>query len=189
MAPKSFHTVALTPVILGLKNAAAVIRKGEAHAKDNNVDPTEYLSARLYPDMGDFCYQIYRFTDTARYIVERSNPSVPTLSLPDVEITFPDLLARVHKTLEYVESIEAKALDGREDDEVVLQLGKQLPKGPFEVRFTAFEYVLQQAHPNFWFHVTTMYGILRHSGVPLGKLDYSNGAGLIPIKWLGLNTT
>lgn len=189
MAPKSFHTIALTPIIFGLKNAAAVICKGEAHSKDNNIDPAEYLTARLYPDMGDFCYQVYRFTGTARHIVERSNPSVPILGLVDVETTFPELLERVQKTLEYIESIEAKDLDGREDDEIVLRLGEQLPKGPLEVRFTAFEYVLQQAHPNFWFHVTMMYGILRHNGVPVGKLDYSNGAGLIPIRWLGENTT
>jgi hypothetical protein len=185
MAPKSFHTVALEPIIFGLQNAAAVIRKGETHAKANDVSPNEYLTARLWPDMGDFCYQVYRFTDTAKFIVERCNPSAPTLTIPDEEKTFPELLARVEKTLEYVRSVEAKVLDDREDFEVVLHLGKHLPKGPLEVRFTAFEYVTRQAHPNFWFHVTTMYDILRHKGVPLGKMDYSNGAGLIPIKWLG----
>jgi hypothetical protein len=185
MAPKSFHTVALTPIIFGLKNAAAVMTKGEAHAKTNNIDPNDYLTARLYPDMGDFCYQVYHFTDTAKHIVERSNPSAPTISLEHVEKTFPELLARVQKTIEYVESIEASTLDGREDETIVLHLGKALPKGPIEVRFSAFEYVSQQAHPNFWFHATTMYDILRHKGVPLGKLDFSNGAGLIPIKWLG----
>lgn len=187
MAPKTFHTVALTPVIFGLKNAAAVLRKGEAHAKNNNIDPTDYLTARLHPDMGDFCYQVYRFTDTARHIVERANPTAATLSLPDTETTFPELIERVQKTLDYLESIDAKDLDGREDEEVLLVLGKTLPNGPVEVRFTAFEYVLRQAHPNFWFHVTTMYDILRHKGVPLGKMDYSNGAGLIPVKWLGQN--
>lgn len=187
MAPKSFHTVALAPIIFGLKNATTVIQKGAAHAQTTNLDPAEYLTARLYPDMGDFCYQIYRLTDTAKFIVERSNPSAPTLDFADDEKTFPELLARMDRTLKYVEGIDAGILDGREDEEIVLHLGKQLPKGPLEVRFTAFEYVLQQAHPNFWFHVTTMYDILRHKGVPLGKLDYSNGAGLIPIKWLGTN--
>lgn len=185
MAPKSFHTVALAPIILGLNNAAAVIRKGEAHAKTNNIDPAEYLTARLYPDMGDFCYQVFRFTDTAKFIVERSNPSAPTITLADEEKTFPKLLARIEKTLEYIGSIEPSVLDGKEDDEVVLHLAKHLPRGPLEVRFTAFEYVLRQAQPNFWFHVTTMYDILRHKGVPLGKMDFSNGAGLIPTRWLG----
>lgn len=185
MAPKSFRIVALEPIIFGLQNAVAVIRKGEAHAKANNIDPNKYLNARLYPDMGDFCYQVYRFTDTAKFIVERSNPSAPTLTMPDEEKTFPELLARIQKTLEYVQGIQSEDLDDREDFEVVLHLGKQLPKGPLEVRFTAFEYVLKQAHPNFWFHVTTAYDILRQKGVPLGKLDYSNGAGLIPLKWLG----
>jgi len=185
MAPKSFHTIALEPIIFGLQNAAAVLRKGETHAKDNNIDATEYLTACLYPDMGDFCYQVYRFTDTAKFIVERSNPSAPTLTLLDEEKTFPELLARVEKTLEYLRVIEANVLDDREDYEVLLHLLKQHPKGPLEVKFTAFEYVTRQAHPNFWFHVTTMYDILRHKGVPLGKMDYSNGAGLIPVKWLG----
>lgn len=185
MAPKSFHTVALEPVIFGLQNAVAVIHKGEAHAKANNIDPNDYLTTRLYPDMGDLCYQVYRFTDTAKFIVERSNPAAPTLTMADKEKTFSELLARIQKTLEYVQGIQAEVLDDREDFEVVLHLAKHLPKGPLEVKFTVFEYVLRQAHPNFWFHVTTMYDILRHKGVPLGKLDYSNGAGLIPIKWLG----
>lgn len=185
MAPKSFHAIALEPIIFGLQNAAAVIRKGEAYAKTNGIDPSKFLTARLYPDMGDFCYQVYRFTDTAKFIIERSNPSAPMLTLPDEEKTFPELLARIERTLEYLRSIEADVLDDREDFEVVLHLAKDLPKGPLEVKFTAFEYVTRQAHPNFWFHVTTLYDILRHMSVPLSKLDYSNGAGLIPIKWLG----
>ncbi|KAF2628559.1 hypothetical protein BU25DRAFT_410118 [Macroventuria anomochaeta] len=187
MAPKSFQTVALMPIIFGLKNAAALIRKGEAHAKANNIDPANYLTARLHPDMDDLCYQVYRFTETAKHIVERSNPSAPTISLTDDEKTFSELLARIQKTLEYIESIEVETLDGREDHEVVLHLAKHLPKGPAEVRSTVFEYVLRQAHPNFWFHVTTMYDIFRHKGVPLGKTDFLNGAGLIPVKWLGAN--
>lgn len=185
MAPKSFHAIALEPIIFGLQNASAVIRKGEAHAEANNIDKIEYLAARLVPDMGDFCFQVNRFTNTAKFIVERSNPSAPTLTLRDEGKTFPELLERIEKTLEYVRSIGADVLDDREDCEVLLHLMKQHPKGPLEVKFTAFEYVTRQGHPNFWFHVTTMYDILRFKGVPLGKMDYSNGAGLIPVKWLG----
>lgn len=161
------------------------MRKGEAHAKANNIDPTDYLTARLYSDMGDFCYQVHRFTDIAKSIVEHSNSSAPTISLADDANTFSELLACIQKTLEYIESIGAEILDDREDQEVVLQLAKHLPKGPLEVKLSAFEYVLRQAHPNFWFHVTTMYDILRHKGVPLGKMDFLNGAGLTPIRWLG----
>lgn len=185
MAPKSFHTVALGPIIFGLQNASAVIRKGEAHAKLNNIDQNDYLTARLYPDMGDFCYQVYRFTDAAKFIVERSNPSAPTLAMADEEKTFPELLARIQKTLEYIQGIQVEILNDREDFEIVVHVAKHLPKGPLEVRLPAWDYVLRQAHPNFWFHVTTMYDILRQNGVPLGKFDYSNGAGLIPVKWLG----
>ncbi|KAF3009918.1 hypothetical protein E8E13_010966 [Curvularia kusanoi] len=187
MTPKPFHTVALTPIIFGLKNATAVLQKGQAHAQANNIDPTSYLTARLYPDMGNLCYQVYRFTDTAKHIVERSNPSAPALNFTDSETTFADLLTRIDKTLAYLEAIEPEVLDNREDEEIVLHIAPKLPKGPLEVRFSVFEYVLRNAHPNFWFHVTTMYDILRQKGVPLGKLDYSNGAGLVPIKWLGEN--
>ncbi|KAH6625392.1 hypothetical protein C7974DRAFT_396016 [Boeremia exigua] len=187
MAPKSLHAVALTPIILGLQNAAAVLRKGEAHAKANGIDSNDYLTARLHSDMGDLCFQVYRFTDSAKFIVERCSPSAPTISNPDVQKTFPELLERIQKTLEYVESIGPDAFEGREDEEVVLLMARNAPNGPAEVRLTAFNYVLQQAHPNFWFHVTTMYDILRSKGVPVGKTDFLNGAGVIPIKWLGQN--
>lgn len=187
MAPKTFHAVTLTPIIFGLKNATAVLRKGEAHAKANGIDPSEYLTASLFPDMGDLCFQVHRLTDSAKFVVQRCNPSAPTISIADDQRTFPELLARLAKTLEYLESIETEVLDGREDEEVVLHMAKNLPNGPIEIRLSAFEYVLQQAHPNFWFHVTTMYDILRNKGVPLGKMDFLNGAGLVPFKWLGAN--
>lgn len=187
MAPKSLHAIALTPIILGLKNAAAVLRKGEAHAKANNVDAEDYLTARFYPDMGDFRFQVYRFTATAHDIVQRCNPSAPTISVTDDQKTFPELVARVENTIEYLESLDPDIFDGKEDEEVVLIVGKHLPNGPVETRFSAWEYVLKQAHPYFWFHVTTMYDLLRNKGVPLGKFDYLNGAGLIPVKFLGTN--
>lgn len=187
MATKSFHAIALTSIILGLKNAAAVLRKGEAYAKANDVDPEDYLTARMYPDMGDFRFQVYRFTTTAQDIVERCNPSAPTLRVTDEQKTFPELIARVDTTVEYLESLSPDVFYGKEDDEIVLLVGKLLPNGPIETRFSAFEYVLKHGHPYFWFHVTTMYDLLRSKGVPLGKADYLNGAGLIPMKFLGTN--
>ncbi|KAJ4993194.1 helix-turn-helix- domain containing protein type [Stagonosporopsis vannaccii] len=187
MAPKSLHAIAITPIIVGLRNAAAVLRKGEAHAKENNIDPEDYLSARFYPDMGDFRFQVYRFSATAQDIVQRCNPSAPTMSVADDQKTFAELVARVESTAEYLESLDAGLFDGREDEEVVITVGKNAPNGPIETRLPAFEHVVKQAHPYFWFHVTTMYDLLRNKGVPVGKFDYLNGAKLIPVKFLGAN--
>ena len=119
--------------------------------------------------------QVYRLTETATHIVTRTNPSAPPLTLTDSQTTFPELLARIAPAL----------LDEREDEQLVLHVAPKLPRGPLEIRFSAWEYVVTQGQPNFWFHVATLYGILRHNGVPLGKLDFSNGAGLVQVRWLG----
>ena len=185
MAPKSFHEVALAPIIFGLKNTTAILLKAQTHASTNNIPLSSYLTARLYPDMGDLCYQVYRLTETAIYIVTRTNAAAPSLTFSDSETTFPELLARIEKTLAYVESIAPALLDEREDEQIFLHVAPKLPRGPLEIRFSAWEYVVTQGQPNFWFHVTTMYGILRSQGIPLGKLDFSNGAGLVQVKWLG----
>src|SRR5690242_3084242 len=164
MAPKSLHAIALTPIILGLQNAAAVLRKGEVHARANNIEPEDFLTARFYADMGDFRFQVFRFTATAHDIVQRCNPSAQTINVTDDQKTFGELVALVERTVEYLESLGPEVLDGREDDKVVLVVGKHLPNGPVETRFSAFEYVVKQAHPYFWFHVTTMYDLLRNKG-------------------------
>jgi len=87
--------------------------------------------------------------------------------MPDTEASFDDLQARIAATIEFLKSVPATAFDGKEGDEVVLKFG------PRSVTFpTAKDYALVFALPNFYFHATTAYGILRHKGVPLGKLDF-----------------
>jgi hypothetical protein len=169
----SFHKISLDPLILGLKNAHHFISKGAAHATAQNVDPNDFLTASLHPDMKDFIYQVQRFTDAAKFIPTRINPSNPSITLPDEEKTFPEVLARIKRTTEYLESIEEKSFESKENSEVTLELGG----GTVEVKFTAYEYVANFAQPNFWFHVTTAYDILRMKGVDVGKMDYLNGVG------------
>lgn len=173
MAALTFHNVALTPIIGGLKNAHAFITKGYEHSKTQDIDPTDFLTARLHPDMMDFTYQIYRFTDSAKFIPNRVNPAVEGFSLPDEEKSFPELLQRIERTIKYLEGVDASHFEGREGEQVVMKFG------PVEVKFTALQYVLQFAQPNFWFHVTTAYDILRHKGVDVGKFDFMNGAKII----------
>jgi hypothetical protein len=169
----SFYQISLGSIIHGLQNAHHFISKGAAHAKSNNVDPNDYLNASLHPDMKDFIYQVQRFTDAAKFIPTRINPSNPSITLPDEEKTFPEVLERIKRTTEYLESIDPKTFEGKEHGQVVLEVGG----GSIKVEYNAFEYVTMFAQANFWFHVTTAYDILRMKGVDVGKMDYLNGVG------------
>jgi hypothetical protein len=142
----SYHRLALYPLITGLKNAHAFISKAAAHVESEGHDAADYTTARLYPDMYDFTQQVYRFTDGAKGIPPRVNPDNAVLTLPDVEKTFPELLERITRTIEYLEGIEEKSFEGREGAEVIMSFAK----GTVQVRFTALEYVQVYAQPNFW---------------------------------------
>ncbi|KAI4918879.1 hypothetical protein J4E85_009668 [Alternaria conjuncta] len=171
----SFHKVAIAPVITGLKNAHFFINKGYEHAKA--TDPNEFLTASIHPDMKDFRYQVYRFTDAAKFIPSRVNPALEGMTLPDEEQTFPELLARVEKTIKYLEGFSEKDFEGKHDDEVVVKFG-----GVKQMRLPALDYVTKFAHPNMWFHIVTAYDILRMKGVDVGKMDFLNGTGAITIE-------
>jgi hypothetical protein len=141
----SFHKLALGPLLQGLKAAQHILLKGQAHARSQNQPETEYLNARLHPDMYDLIYQVQRFTDAAKFVPPRIDPSGPSISLPDTEKTFPEILDRVKRTIAYLESIEEKSFEGKEGDEVVIRRGEK------ETRFSALEYVMTMAQPNFWY--------------------------------------
>ncbi|MDB5510734.1 MAG: hypothetical protein JWR08_217 [Enterovirga sp.] len=114
--------------------------------------------------------QVQRASDTAKRAAALLG-GVPRLSLPDTERTFDDLQARIAATVAFIRSVPRQAIEGREDAEVTLRTGR----GSF--RFTGRSYALDFALPNFFFHVTTAYGILRHRGVPLEKPDYLGQVG------------
>jgi hypothetical protein len=141
-----FAQYALRPIIQGLKTTSHVISKGEAHAKAQGIDPSEYTTASIHPDMKDFVFQVRRFTDAAKFVPSRVNPEIPSISLPDVETTFPELLARIQKVIKYLESIDEKSFEGREMSEVIIAF----PQRGMQFKFTAAEYVMTYAHPNFW---------------------------------------
>ncbi|KAL1798144.1 hypothetical protein ACET3X_002181 [Alternaria dauci] len=172
----TFHKMAVAPAISALKNAHHFISKGYEHAKAS--DPNTFLTASLHPDMKDFRYQVYRFTDAAKFIPSRVNPSIPDESFPDEEQTFPELLARIEKCTKYLESFSEKDFEGKQDEEVIIKF----PGGKKQVRMPAAEYVSRFAHPNMWFHIVTAYDILRMKGVDVGKMDFLNGAGGINIE-------
>ena len=149
----------------GLRALLGILGKAQAHAEARGIDPAALLQARLYPDMLPFNRQIHLCTDFAKGPVARLAGQEPT-SFPDVETSFADLIARVQNTLAIVEGFSADQIDGSEDKDITL-----IRRGESTV-VKGRAYLLEQAMPNFYFHLTTAFAILRHNGVEIGKKDF-----------------
>ncbi len=149
-----------------LGGLSAVLSKAEAQAAEKKIEPNAYLQARLYPDMFPLLRQVQVATDFAKGVSARlAGVEVPVLK--DEEQTFADLQARITTVLIFIEGLDAKLFDTAATREIVTQAGT-----PKEKRFTGQSYLVNYALPHFFFHVTTAYAILRHSGVEVGKKDY-----------------
>ena len=145
----------------------AILQKTEKHAADRKIEPDAFLQARLFPDMLPFARQVQIACDFAKSVPARlAGVDVP--SYEDNEKTFAELHARIAKTLAFAEGIDAAKFTGSEQREIVLRAGT-----PRERKFGGGEaYVLSYGLPQFFFHVTTSYALLRHNGVEIGKADY-----------------
>jgi hypothetical protein len=148
-----------------LNNLCAILDKAEAHATAKKIDPAVLLSARLFPDMFPLSRQVQIACDSAKGAAARL-AGLPVPPLEDNEKTFEELKARIARTIAIVESFTATQIDGSEEREIVLKIGDQ------NLTFKGMQYLLGFAWPNFYFHVTTAYNILRHSGVDIGKRDF-----------------
>ena len=157
---------ASAPVFLqGLKGLKGVLAKAAAHAEARKIDPDALLKARLYPDMFPLVRQVQIAADFAKGAAGRlAGAELPVYE--DSEASFADLQARLDKTIAFVEGLQASAIEGSEDRDVTL-----VRRGESQT-FKGKAYLFEQALPNFWFHVTTAYAILRHNGVELGKKDF-----------------
>lgn len=164
--PHSMYQASV-PAILQMLNAlSAILDKASAHAAAQGIDPDRLIEARLAPDMLPFLAQVRIATDHAKGIAARlAGREVPKFE--DTESTFSELKARVAKTIAFVESVPASEIDGSEDRPVTMTLtsGRKL-------ELTGQSYLVHFALPNFYFHVTTAYDILRHKGVEIGKRDF-----------------
>ncbi len=148
-----------------LKNLSAILDKAQAHADAKKIDPRALTAARLFPDMFPMSRQVQSACDTAKGAVARlAGVEIPVHE--DTEQTFEELKARIAKTIAFINTIKPAQVDGSEDREVVLKFRSG------EVKFKGMQYLLGHALPNFYFHVTTAYDILRHNGVEVGKRDY-----------------
>jgi hypothetical protein len=158
---------ASVPVLKQMLSALSdVLKKAEAHATAKNIDPQVLLSARLYPDMFPLVRQVQIAVDFAKGIVSRlSGQEVP--SWPDTQVTFADLQALITQVLAHADAAKPEQFDNSESLTIVLR-----PGTPKEKQLAGSTYLLHYGLPQFFFHVTTAYDILRHNGVELGKRDY-----------------
>jgi len=155
-APRFVHT---------LKSLSAILGKAQAHCEAKKIDPLVLTASRLYPDMFALARQVQIACDSAKGAVARlAGVEIPKHE--DTEKTFEELQMRIIKTLDFIATVKAAQVDGSEDKEIVIKLrGK-------DTAFKGMPYLLGFAWPNFYFHVTTAYNILRHNGVEIGKSDF-----------------
>jgi len=155
------------PVFQQLLNALKeVLTKAEAHAADKHFEPQALLQARLFPDMFPLLRQVQIAADFAKSVPARlAGVEVPAYE--DSEQSFADLHARIDKTLSFLAGLRPAQIDGSEALEVVLR-----PGTPKEKKLSGQTYLLGYGLPQFFFHVTTAYDILRHNGVEIGKRDF-----------------
>lgn len=154
--------------IRGLHALSGVLDKGAAFAAEKGVDPLTLTGASLIADMKPLTAQVQFACDTAKGTVTRVGALEP-VAMADTEQTFDELQARIASTIALLEAVPREAIDGREDAQVVLKV----PGG--EIPFTGRTHVLAFALPNFYFHLTMAYALLRQAGVPVGKIDFLGG--------------
>jgi hypothetical protein len=148
-----------------LKNLATILDKAAAHADARKIDPAVLLQLRLFPDMLPLVRQVQIACDNAKGCVGRlAGVEIPRHE--DSETRFDELQQRIQRVIDFIGTVTPAQLDGSEDRDIHLKLG------PREVQFKGLQYLCGFALPNFYFHVTTAYDILRHGGVELKKSDY-----------------
>ena len=163
--PFSIHQASAPVFTRALTNLSAMIDKTLAAG----VAEATLLEARLAPDMHPFPRQIQMASDSAKGAIARLAGVEPP-PMPDTETTLAELKARIAATIAYVNSLDAPAFDGAADREIVLKF----PQG--EMKFTGCDYLTGFALPNFFFHITIAYALLRANGAPIGKMDFLGGA-------------
>lgn len=159
------YDITIPVFIRGFDTLSAILEKGRDHAREQGWDESELTEARLIADMAPLTAQVQRCSDTAKGLAVRIG-QVENVAMADEEVTLDDLQARIAKTVQFLRAVPREAFDGRDEAEVVLPT----PSG--DIPFTATTYAVGFAIPNFYFHLTTAYALLRMKGVPIGKLDY-----------------
>lgn len=161
----SMHQV-LSSSVRSLQNLVTILEKGAAYAESKKMEPILLLNARLYPDMFSLSKQVQVATDITRRGAARL-AGLEAPAMEDNETDFAELIERVKETIAYLETLTPEQIDGTEEKEIILPIGKDMT-----MTFAGMPYLLYFVLPNLYFHVATAYDILRHYGVELGKMDF-----------------
>jgi len=164
----TLYDISVPAFIRGLSNMAAFLEKGRAYAAEQGWAESALTEARLYEDMAPLTSQIQRASDSAKFVAVRVG-GVENKSFADEEVTFADLQQRIAATIEFLKAAPREGFDGKDDAEVIVKTPSR------DIRFTARDYVIGFALPNFYFHETVAYALLRSKGVPVGKMDFLGG--------------
>jgi uncharacterized protein len=161
----SMYRASVPVFIHMLGNLSAILDKGAAYAESKKIDPAVLINSRLFPDMFALNRQVQIATDVTKGCAARLAGQEPP-SYADTETSFPELKARVDKTIAFLKTFKPEQIDGSEEKTVSLKVGGK------PASFQGLPYLQHYVLPNLYFHTTTAYGILRHNGVELGKKDF-----------------
>ncbi len=161
----SLYDVSILPLIRGLTNLSAILDKASAYAEAKKIDPSVLAQARLFPDMHPLTRQVQIACDTAKGAAGR----LAGIEIPkheDNEVSLPELKQRIGKTLDFLKTVKAGQLEGAESRSIEIKSPNRT------LNFTGLTYVNHFVLPNFYFHETIAYALLRHNGVEVGKMDF-----------------
>ena len=148
-----------------LGNLSNILDKTQAHIDAKKIADASLTGYRLFPDMLPMTTQVQIACDAAKGVVARlAGVAIPAFD--DNEVTLADLKARIAKTVAFIQTITPAQIDGTEDKDIVIKRGEK------ETHYKGMQFLMGHAIPNFYFHVTTTYNILRHNGVEIGKRDF-----------------
>ena len=161
----SIYHASVPVFVRGFAQLSGLLDKAVADAEARKIEPDVLVNARLAPDMRPLSAQVQMASDTAKGAAARlAGVEVPGFA--DTETSFPELQERIAKTVAFLEGLPEAGFAGAEQRPITLKL-----RGA-EVTLSGADYLLKRQVPNFFFHLTTAYAILRHNGVPIGKRDY-----------------
>lgn len=165
----AMHSMSVPIFVKTLGNLSTILDKAAAHAEARRIDPAVLLSARLYPDMFPLSKQVQLASDFAKGATARLAGQEPP-KYEDNETTIPQLKDRITRTIDFVRGLKEGDFAGAESRDIALKIRDQVQT------YKGSVYLAHVALPNFFFHATTAYDILRHNGVELGKRDFIGSA-------------
>lgn len=164
--PVSLYEISVPIFIRGLNTLSHILTEAEKYAQEKDIPISEFTDARLYPDMFPLSFQVRTASNLAKGGIVRV-AGTEAVVMEDNENTIEELQERISRTIVILKSVKQEDFEGKEDKEIIVKT-----QGPVVLNFTGHNYFQHHSVPNFLFHVTTAYAILRSKGVPLGKKDY-----------------